>query len=1033
MNTRKDLAATLAAHQERLGAAQGKQYWRTLEELAETEAFQELVQQEFPEQASLWPDSLSRRRFLTLMGASLALAGVGGCSVRPAPSVTLVPRVRAPEEMLPGLPQFYATAMTLGGSAVGLLVESHEGRPTKIEGNPDHPSSLGATDPFHQAAVLTFYDPDRSKTVTHLGQTTTWDKAVAALRSALEKQRPHKGAGLRILTETVVSPTLGRQLQELLKEFPEAKWHQYEPLTRDNAHCGTLMALGQPVSTRYDFRKADVVLSLDANFLSCQPGSIPYAADFMASRRIRVSEAEAKAGKARMNRLYVVEPSVSLTGAKADHRLPLRASQIEGFARALAGRLGVKEAGKGDAAGHEKWIAAVARDLERHRGRCLILAGERQPPVVHLLAHVLNQRLGNVGQTVLHTDPIEVRPVDQNAALRELVHDMDREKVELLLILGGNPVYNAPADFHFAEQLRKVPLRCHLSLYQDETSRLCQYHIPEAHFLESWSDTRAHDGTASIVQPLIEPLYQGRSAHELLSALTGQLTTPAYDLVRATWCKHWGDKHDKDFEQLWQTALHDGVVAGTALATRSVPLKSGWEKHLEGGSAAGASGYEIVFEADPTIHDGRFANNGWLQELPKPITKLTWDNAAIMSPATAKELNVGIGGYAHGGEHGGYHPNIVELKLGDAVVKAMVWVLPGHVDGAITVSLGYGRDSAGKVGGNSSHTLGFNAYQLRTSDHLWFASGLKVTRTWETGLLACTQQHHLMERRDPVRVATLQEFFQDPQFTHRKEKEELEAQTQRGVRLPLTMYKEWPYQEHKWGMAIDLTTCIGCSACIVACQAENNIPVVGKEQVAAGREMHWLRVDRYISGSAEEPSEFHFQPVPCQHCENAPCEYVCPVEATVHSAEGLNDMVYQRCVGTRFCSNNCPYKVRRFNFFFYADYNTETLKMQYNPDVTVRSRGVMEKCSYCVQRIRRAEIDSQVEKRSIADGEVLTACQAVCPTQAIIFGDINDRDSTVRQWKETTLNYSLLADLNTSPRTTYLGALRNPNPELEEQ
>ncbi len=817
-----------------------------------------------------------------------------------------------------------------------------------------------------------------------------------------------------------------------MKEFPEAKWHQYEPLAPDNSHRGTVLALGEAVNTIYDFRKADVVLSLDANFLSCQPGSIRYAADFMAGRTVRTTEAEAKAGKARMNRLYVVEPSVTNAGAKADHRLPLRASQIEGFARALAAQLGVQAAGKGDADGHEKWIAAVARDLERHRGRSLILAGERQPPAVHLLAHVLNQRLGNVGQTLLHTDPIAIRPVDQTASLRELVDDMDSERVDLLLILGGNPVYNAPADFHFGEHLKKVKLRCHLSLYQDETSRLCQWHVPEAHFLEAWSDTRAHDGTVSIVQPLIEPLYQGRSAHELLSGLTGELTTPAYDTVRETWRNHWKDK-EKEFDRLWQTALHDGVIAGTKYPTRSVPLKAGWEKHLEGGATAGASGYEIVFEPDPTIYDGRFANNGWLQELPKPFTKLTWDNAAIMSPNTAKELKVGIGGYAHGGEHGGYHPNVVELKLGDAVVKANVWVMPGHVDGAITVSLGYGREAAGKVGGNSEHTVGFNAYKLRTSDQLWFASKLGVRKTLEIGTLACTQQHHLMERREPVRVATLKDYFADPQFVHRQEKEEEEAQTQRGVRLPLTMYDEWPYHEHKWGMAIDLTACIGCNACVVACQAENNIPVVGKEQVAAGREMHWLRIDRYVSGTYEQPTEFHFQPVPCQHCENAPCEYVCPVEATVHSAEGLNDMVYQRCVGTRFCSNNCPYKVRRFNFFFYADYTTETQKMQYNPDVTVRSRGVMEKCSYCVQRIRRAEIDSQVEKRSIADGEVLTACQAACPTKAIVFGDINDRDSMVRQWKDSTLNYSLLANLNTRPRTTYLGALRNPNPELEEQ
>jgi molybdopterin-containing oxidoreductase family iron-sulfur binding subunit len=1031
MNPRKDLSPELAAVQRRLGAARGKTYWRTLEELADTEAFRELMRREFPEQADVWPGSLSRRRFLGLMGASLALAGLSGCSVRPAPASRIVPYVRAPEEIVPGRPLFYATAMTLGGTGVGLLVESHLGRPTKVEGNPDHPASRGATDIYHQASVLTLYDPDRSQTVTQLGQTRTWDDARAALREAVEKRCP-RGAGLRLLTETIVSPTLVAQIEDLLRVLPEARWHQYEPLARDAAHRAAVAAFGRPVSTRHDFRKADVVLSLDADFLTCGPGNLAYTADFMGRRRVRTG-ADA-ADRARMNRLYVVEAAVSSTGAKADHRLAVRAAEVEGIARALAARLGVPAAGAAATGPHERWVAAVAKDLEGNRGRCAVLAGDRQPESVHLLAHALNDRLGNAGQTVIHTAPVDGRPVDNAASLRELADDMGASRVRALIVLGGNPVFTAPADLGFTERMQTVPFRAHLSLYQDETSRQCHWHLPEAHYLESWGDTRAFDGTASIVQPLIEPLYQGRSAHDVLSLLAGQLQTPAYDLVRAHWRRHHdGRRGGSDFERFWQTAVHDGVVAGTRFEARSVPLREGLERRLPaaGGTGGGGAGtYEIVFQPDPTIYDGRFANNGWLQELPKPLTKLTWDNAAIVSPATAQQLGTGFGSYAHGGEHGGFHMPVLELRMGERVVRAPVWIMPGHADGSVTVYLGYGREHGGTVGGTAGAPVGFNAYALRTSDRLWFAEGLDVRRTGDSSLVACTQQHHLMENRDIVRAATLREYHEKPRFAAEPD-EVHEKEETRAARKPLTLYRPFPYPNHKWGMAIDLTTCTGCSACVVACQAENNIPVVGKEQVAAGREMHWLRVDRYTQGPAEDPREFYFQPVPCMHCEKAPCEYVCPTVATVHSADGLNDMVYQRCVGTRFCSNNCPYKVRRFNFFYYADYATQSLRLQYNPDVTVRSRGVMEKCSYCVQRIRHAEIDSQKEGRPVADGEILTACQAACPAQAIVFGDINDAQSTVKRWKDSPLHYGLLADLNTEPRTTYLAALRNPNPELE--
>ena len=1040
MNSRKDLGHELAAIEERLGTAHGKRYWRSLEELADSEAFKELMRREFPDQADVWPQALSRRQFLTLMGASLALAGLSGCSVRPAPSMSFAPYVRMPEELIPGKPLFFATTMTLGAEAVGLLVESHLGRPTKIEGNPDHPASRGATDLYHQASILTLYDPDRSQTVTYLGQTRTWDEALTALRNAMKEQRQRRGAGLRLLTESVVSPSLAQQLEDLLKQFPGATWHQYEPLGRDAARRGMEMAYGRQVNSYYDFQKADVVLSLDADFLTSGVGHLHYVSDFMSRRRVRTSEQEA--AKAQMNRLYAVETAVTATGAKADHRLALRAHEIAGFARSLAARLGVPAGNKeSDTSGaHAKWIAAVTKDLEQHRGRSLVLAGDRQPAEVHLLAHALNDRLGNIVQTVLHTDPIEARSGEQPRSLQELVQAIERDQVELLVILGANPAFTAPVDSRFAELIKNKQklLRVHLSLYQDETSRLCQWHLPEAHYLETWSDARAFDGTASIVQPLIEPLYQGRSAHELLAVLSNDQEVPGREIVRNYWRKHWEQQGGSgDFADFWQTALHDGVVSGTKFPTRSVAMQAGWEKHLQAARApasatAGEQDLEIVFQADPTIYDGRFANNGWLQELPKPITQLTWDNAALMSPATAKELGVGPGSYEHGGEHGGFQTDVIELNLDGRKVRAPVWIMPGHAERSITVYLGYGREHAGRVGGDRDNRVGFNAYALRTSERPWFAAGLQVAKTGERYPIACTQAHQLMENRDLVQAATLDQFHGTPRFAQEPAKERELEETQ-FPRQPLTLYQPYDYKppKNKWAMVIDLTTCTGCKACVVACQAENNIPVVGKEQVLAGREMHWLRIDRYVKGPADKPEEFYFQPVPCMHCENAPCEYVCPTAATVHSAEGLNDMVYQRCVGTRFCSNNCPYKVRRFNFFRYADYETPSIRQQYNPDVTVRSRGVMEKCTYCVQRIRHAEIDARVEGRPIADGEVLTACQAACPAQAILFGDTNDPGSQVKQWKESPLHYALLADLNTEPRTTYLAALRNPNPELE--
>jgi molybdopterin-containing oxidoreductase family iron-sulfur binding subunit len=996
----------LAAIRVRLQTAEGPEYWRSLEELADSQAFQEFVQREFPLQASEWHDTVSRRRFLQLMGASLALAGLGACSGQPEEKI--VPYVRAPRgNMVPGKSLYFATTLTLGGLALGVLAESTMGRPIKIEGNPQHPASLGATDAFAQAAVLTLYDPDRSQAVLQHGQISTWNAFLTALSPALESQRLKGGVGLRVLTETVTSPTLAQQLRTLLTRFPAAQWHQYEPVTNDTVQAGAQLAFGQNVIPLYRFDKANVILGLDADVLACEPGTLRYAHDFSQKRRIRSAPPS-------MNRLYVVESMWSLTGAMADHRLPMRASAVADVARAMARALGTMAQRSATTVPplarlaplatemHAQWIRAVAEDLWQHRGASLVVAGRQQPPLVHALAHAMNEVLGNTGQTVVYTQPIAAQPVEQRASLRALVEDMAAGRVELLLILGGNPVYTAPVDVDVAAALAHVPLSVRLGLYVDETSALCHWHIPEAHELESWGDARAYDGTVSLLQPLIAPLYNGKSAYELLAVLLGQSEQSGRDIVR----EYWRTQHQEaDFDRFWRTALHDGLIAHTAFPLQEVQLQTGWLADVVI-PAVSPPGLELLFQPDPHIWDGRFANNGWLQELPKPMTKLTWDNAALLSPATAERLGL-------------QNEAVVELHFQGRTVRAPVWIVPGHADEAVTVHLGYGRQRTGRVGSGA----GFNAYALRTSDTWWFGHGLELRATGERYALATTQHHHTMEGRHLVRAGTLQQYVQHPQFAQEMEEP---------PRPQETLYPPHTYEGYAWGMVIDLSTCLGCNACVVACQAENNIPIVGKQEVRRGREMHWIRVDRYYKGPVHSPEVYH-QTVLCMHCEHAPCEVVCPVYATVHDGEGLNNMIYNRCVGTRYCSNNCPYKVRRFNFLQYADYDTASLKLLHNPEVTVRSRGVMEKCSYCVQRISAARIQAQLENRGIRDGEVVTACQAACPTGSIIFGDLHDASSRVANLKTLPLNYGLLAELNTRPRTTYLAALRNPNPQLRDR
>ena len=1000
----------------RLEQQGGPQVWRSLEAVAETTEFKDYLHREFPTNASEWLDPVGRRSFMKLMSASMALAGVTACTVQP--TELIVPYVRQPEEVIPGRPLFFATAMSLGGVASGVLVESHEGRPTKIEGNPEHPASQGATDLFAQGSVLTLYDPDRSQAITQLGEIRPWSAVIAAVRSGLSAQSATKGAGLRILTETVNSPSLAAQIQQVLQLQPNAKWIQWEPMPRDNARAGARTAFGEYLEPVYDLSKADVILSLEADFLSSEGASnLRYARQFAGRRKVEDSADN-------LNRLYVVESNHSVTGGRADNRLPIKSSQIEAFARAVAQQVGVTGVTGTVPAGSEAFADAVAKDLTAHRGRAVVMAGDSQPPAVHAIAHALNAALATVGTTVSYLPTPEIVPSEQHAALRELVTDIEAGRVQMLVIVGeSNPVLSAPADFKFAEAMGKVAVRVHSGLFFDETATLSHWHVPATHYLEAWGDARSFDGTTSIVQPLIQPLYSGKSAHEVIATLSDRPERNGYDVVREYWMASGVGQAGgviptaaaptapalpaqpvsaaSTFEQHWRKWLHDGFIAGTAFAPSAAVVAPDVATRIT--ASAAVEGVEINFRRDETIYDGRFANNGWLQELPRPVTKLTWDNAAVMAPSTA-EAN---------GLHTG---DIIAIQHDGRTLNIPVWITPGHAREAITMSVGYGRTKAGRVGNGA----GFNTYALRGSAAPWYGAAT-ITKTGDTYDLVGTQDHWSIEGRNIIRSATLEEFKAKPTFV--KEMEHLKLDQR------ISLYADKEYQGDQWGMAIDMNACTGCSACIIACVAENNIPVVGKDQVKRNREMHWLRIDRYFAGNLDTPDTY-YQPMPCQQCENAPCEVVCPVSATVHSDEGLNDMVYNRCVGTRYCSNNCPWKVRRFNFLLYQDFNTPQFKLQRNPDVTVRSRGIMEKCTYCVQRINAARIQSKREDRAIRDGEIVTACQAVCPTEAIVFGNINDPNSKVAKLKSSPRNYTTLDDLNTRPRTTYLAAVRNPNPAL---
>jgi molybdopterin-containing oxidoreductase family iron-sulfur binding subunit len=930
------------------------------------------------------PDTVTRRGFLKVLGAGAALAGLGACTEPPLEKI--LPYADQPPEVTPGIPRYYATSMVMDGYATGLLVASREGRPVKVEGNPEHPASLGAAGVFEQAAPLQLYDPDRGRGILHRGQPGSWHEVATLLSAA------GNGEGLAILMEPTSSPLHLSLLDRVRARYPAARIFFQTAPAGDSALDGARMVYGRPLQTRYDLSRARVVISLDSDFLGEPPYQLRYARDFASRRRVTAPGDE-------MNRLYVAEAVPSVTGVAADHRLRVRAGEVRGVAAALLSAVR-------DGTPAEGWIGAAASDLARYPGEGVVIAGSRQPAEVHALAHLINAAAGNLGRTALLAEPVLAGAGAAGSGMNALVEGARGGAVQTLVILEGNPVYAAPADLDLAAMLRGIPHSVYLGLYANETAAACEWYLPALHFLEGWGDARAFDGTLSLVQPLIRPLYpECRSPGEILALLAGAGSTSQHDLLRESWRA----RAAGDFETFWEGALRRGFLPGTAAPqVTATPDAAPAPRLMAGASAAGREGVEVVFPLDPSVHDGRFANLGWLQELPDPLTKLTWDNAALLSPATAGGLGVDTG-------------DLVEVRLPGRVLRAPALVMPGQADGCVAVRLGYGRAGSESV----ARGVGANANRLRTTPAPYFEEGARVVRVMGADgepvrhALAITQEHWSLEGRKIALHATRDEYRRDPDFAH----------PEKG--RSLSLYHPFEYRGEQWAMSIDLGLCTGCSACVVACQSENNIPVVGKEGVLRSREMHWLRIDRYLSDDGPD-ARVLMQPMLCQHCEKAPCEYVCPVNATTHSPDGLNEMTYNRCVGTRFCSNNCPYKVRRFNWFDYTSDLPESERMLMNPDVTVRGRGVMEKCTYCVQRIRRHQIAEQTGRRDTTVVRLQTACQQSCPTRAIEFGSLDEPDSRMVRMRNEPRSYSALHELGTEPRTKYLARITNPAPELRE-
>ena len=991
-----------------------KKYWKSIEAKENPSAVEARVDAEFPMGTGDLP-GVSRRGFLQIAGATTALLGLEGCARRPVEKI--LPFSKAPEYLNPGVPMHFATVMERRGEAVGLLVNCYEGRPTKIEGNPEHPTSRGATDVLTQASILDLYDPDRSHTpaVVANGSFTNktfadWD---AELAKIIQGHTADKGAGLRILAQPTNSPSFLRLREAIKVAMPEAKFHTWTAINDSNAREGARIAFGQVFRTRYDLAKTKTILALESDFTQTEAGSVMNSRGLADGRRLINAERE-------ISRFYAVESTHSSTGANADHRLALPAAQIGTYLAALANKLGTAHgldlgpvasavaAAKIDVPAH--WLDAVAKELADNKGHSAIVVGSQLPAAVHALAHLLNSLLGNAGQAVRYAPIADTGEANQLDDIKALASDLDGGKVKTLFILGGNPAFDAPTDLNFAQKLAKAATRVHFSAMRDETSAACTWQIPRAHELETWGDQKSFDGTVSIQQPLISPLFGGRSDIETLAQLAGEPNWRGYYVVRNTMKNFLPTTGLFDAE--WRRALHSGIAL-RAEATNDSPAIDA-AKIAEGvatlTSARNISkdNLEVVFLADPKLLDGRHANNAWLLELPDPMTRIVWDNAAYVSPRTATELGLKSG-------------DVVRLAKGSATVEIPVWILPGNAHYSIGLNLGWGRKGTGRYGKD----VGFDAYPLRTTAGLNFTDGVTLTKTGAKHILSQTQDHHDMAGRPIAIEATLEEFKADPNLAVKR------SPTPR----TLPLWREIEYKGHKWGLTIDLNACTGCNACVIACQSENNIPTVGKEMVARGREMHWIRIDRYFIGDdLNELEGVAFQPLGCQQCEDAPCENVCPVNATAHTPEGLNDMSYNRCIGTRYCANNCPYKVRRFNYLNWQINHEpsgevpETKKMQFNPNVTVRTRGVMEKCTYCVQRIEMARIATRISGRDLRDGDINTACAQACPAQAITFGDLNNRDSVVSKYAGLSRHYKLLAEIGTQPRTTYLARIRNTNP-----
>ncbi len=928
---------------------------------------------------------LRRREALKLLAGSMALAAAG-CG---KPQEEIVPYVDMPERLIPGIPLQFASTLALSGYGRGVIVTSHQGRPTKIEGNPRHPGSLGSTDVFAEADIFNLYSPDRSQAVKQGREIRSWADFAAAWQKRQEIHHADQGAGLRLLTGRVTSPTLLRQIKALQSMYPRMAWHAYEP-TGDGHSAITQSVFKRRLDVLPRLRDADVVLSLDSRFLDAGPQQIAMGRAFADRRRVRRDAKE-------MLRLYAVEPVPALTGANADHVVSASPSDMERVACEIGKRLGAALPDPVSQGALALFADVVFKDLNAHQGRGLVLAGPTLSPEIRGLVLWINAKLN---APVTYVDP--VAGSDSQPGLEELAQSLNAGQVKTLIAIECNPAYDAPADLDFSRALQKAEFRAHLSQVADETSALCEWRLPTSHALESWSDLRALDGTASIVQPIIEPLYDTRTAHEIVAILSGQTGAKPHDLVQDTWRSH----ASKDaFDGWWKKALEDGAIPDTA----AQPVNPGEPALPEIKPSQETKAATLVLAADPSLWDGRYAYNAWLQECPKPLTKQVWGNALGMSKADAAKLGLKNG-------------DKVLLTRHGRQLEAPVMMREGHAEGVMSLPLGGGRASAGDIGTG----VGVNAFLLRETAAPWVVDQIKIERAPASENFAIETAVTRLDAaaKDLFPVLTLASFTSANLERNQENQPSLLPSSQRA--------------EPAWAMVIDNTACIGCNACVMACQAENNIPVVGPDEIEWGRIMHWIRVDPYEEDNGPGQTRVvGFQPVPCMHCEKAPCEPVCPVAASIHDSEGLNLQVYNRCVGTRFCEANCPYKVRRFNFFGYAsgqeykNLGAEVLHAQKNPDVTVRARGVMEKCTYCIQRIARAEHTAATENRDLRDGEVVTACEAACPTRAIRFGDLG-RNSDVRRLRSEPQHYALLGHLGTRPRTTYLARVLNPNPELQK-